>query len=246
MRLIVFAGPSLRVADRAAYPDVEWMPPAEAGDFLRLGAVAGDIVCLIDGYFDRRPAVRHKEVLLLLSRGVAVLGASSIGALRAAEMNSLGMIGVGAIYSAFARGQLYADDEVALVHAPQEWDWKPLSLPLVDCRAILCRAVRSGRLSLAQAREALRAAKHIHYADRDWPGVLDQTPICPSTREALLEWAQSDCLSQKRLDALACLKAASTGAFTTQPPPPMVTTSLLQALARERGVESEMLNQPRA
>lgn len=242
MRLVAFAGPSLTAADRAAYPQTEWRPPAEAGDLLRLRAAAGDIVCLIDGYFDHRPAVRHKELLLLLSRGVAVLGASSIGALRAAEMDSLGMIGFGAIYRAYARGQLCADDEVALVHAPQEWDWKPLSLPLVDCRAHLCRAVRAGVLSASEARDALQTAKRIHYVDRDWQALLGETGIPPPRRTVLLDWIEARGVSQKRADALACLDAATTGAFTPERSPAMVPTSLLRALAQECGLAPEELS----
>lgn len=237
MTIVAFAGPSLCAADRAAYPKIAWRPPAEAGDLLRLDAGRGDIVCLIDGYFDHRPAVRHKELLLLLSRGVAVLGASSIGALRAAEMESVGMTGIGAIFRAFASGRLSADDEVALIHGPVEWHWKPLSLPLVDCRGSLCRAVRDRMLDPAAARSALRAAKTIHYADRDWPAVLAMAEL---TSNRSLDWLAASG-SQKRIDALACLEAASSGAFRTPPAPPMVATSLVRALARECGLDPAAL-----
>ena len=74
MTVFCFAGPSLLPADRAAWPDIAWRDPAEAGDLLVLDAGSDDTVCLVDGYFDHRPAVRHKEILLLLSRGVRVLG----------------------------------------------------------------------------------------------------------------------------------------------------------------------------
>lgn len=241
MRVIAFAGPSLTAADRAAHPDVEWRPPAEAGDMLRLRAREGDIVCLIDGYFDHRPSVRHKELMLILSRGIGVLGASSIGALRAAEMDRFGLVGVGAIYRAYASHRLWADDEVALVHAPERWDWRALSLPLVDCRANLHRGLRSGFLRIEEAREALRAAGAIHYAERDWQRVLGTTSIAKLRQQQILRWIGTLDLSQKRLDALACLSAARRGAFRKMPPPPMVRTSLLGALARECGLAPEEL-----
>jgi hypothetical protein len=242
MTIIAFAGPSLTAADRAAHPDVDWRPPAEAGDMLRLRTAEGDVVSVIDGYFDHRPAVRHKEILLLLSLGVSVLGASSIGALRAAEMDSLGMIGVGPIYRAFASGRLCADDEVALVHAPEEWDWKALSLPLVDCRANLHRALRSRFISADEAREALRSAKSIHYADRDWQRLLGGTSVSGPRQKAILDWVLACGISQKRLDALACVDAAKKGSFRKQPAPLMVRTSLLDALARECGLAPEELS----
>jgi hypothetical protein len=242
MTIIAFAGPSLAAADRAAHPDVDWRPPAEAGDLLRLRAAEGDVVCLIDGYFDHLPSIRHKEILLLLSRGISILGASSIGALRAAEMHSLGMIGVGPIYRAFASGRLCGDDEVALVHAPEDWDWKALSLPLVDCRADLHRAVRSRFVEPGEAREALNAAKSIHYADRDWQRLLGETSLSAMRQKAILDWVEALGISQKRLDALACVDAAKKRKFRKQPAPSMVRTSLLDALARECGLTPEELS----
>lgn len=242
MTIIAFAGPSLTAADRAARPQVDWRGPAEAGDMLRLRAREGSVVCLLDGYFDHRPSVRHKELLLLLSRGIAVLGASSIGALRAAEMDSLGMVGVGAIYRAYASGRLCGDDEVALVHAPQGWGWKALSLPLVDCRANLHRALRGGILTSQEAREALQAAKAIHYPDRNWPSLLGTTNLPAARQTTIIEWIEARGVSQKRLDAIACLDAATQRGLRTQPAPPMVRTSLLAALARECGLAPEELN----
>lgn len=239
--MIAFAGPSLTAADRAAHPEVEWRPPAEAGDMLRLRAQEGDVVCLIDGYFDHRPSVRHKELMLLLSKGIGILGSSSIGALRAAEMDSFGLVGVGAIYRAYAGKRLWADDEVALVHAPEKWDWRALSLPLVDCRANLHQGLRSGFLTVEEARQGLRAARAIHYVDRDWQRLLGITSIPRPRQQQILQWVESLDLSQKRLDALACLDAAKSGAFRKMPPPPMVRTSLLEALGRECGLAPQEL-----
>ena len=63
MRIIAFAGPSLSEADRAAFAGIEWRPPAQAGDLLRLERGDRPTVSLIDGYFDHRPAMRHGETL---------------------------------------------------------------------------------------------------------------------------------------------------------------------------------------
>lgn len=236
MSVVAFAGPSLTTADRKAYPLVDWRGPAEAGDMLRLRVAHSCVVCLIDGYFDHRPAVRHKEILLLLSRGVVVLGASSIGALRAAEMHSYGLIGVGVIYRAYASGRLTGDDEVALVHAPERLGWQAVSLPLVDCRANLLAAVRSGFLAPEEARDLLEAAQSIFYVDRDWPAVLIAASFPALRRQNVLEWIGTHGFSQKRLDAIACLDAACTPTLTPSPPPQMVQTSLLLALAQECGL----------
>ena len=104
------------------------LPPVAVGDVLALARRRGVArIAIIDGYFERMAAVWHKEILLALERGIAVWGAASMGALRAAELAPFGMIGVGAIYRAFARGALVADDEVAVAHLPAEYGYRATS-----------------------------------------------------------------------------------------------------------------------
>jgi hypothetical protein len=237
MTILAFAGPSLSAADRRLFPGVHWRPPAEAGDMLRLAAGdAAATICLIDGYFDHRPAVRHKELLLLLARGARILGASSIGALRAAEMAPFGMIGIGRIFAAYARGSLTGDDEVALIHAGAEADWRPLSVPLVDVRASLCAARRAGIVGRAEARAVLRAAAATHYIERRWPPLCAAIPDA-GQRRAIEAWLQTEAVSLKRADALACLEAARAGAQAGRAPPSFVPTCFVEALARACGID---------
>lgn len=246
MTVFCYAGPSLPVEDRAAWPDTVWLGPAEAGDLLVLDAGPDDTVCLIDGYFDHRPAVRHKEILLLLSRGVRVLGAASMGALRAAEMGPAGMLGVGAIYRAYADSRLTGDDEVALVHGPAEWGWKPLTLPLVDCRATVHRALRRGALTIGEARSIMIAARDLHYTEREWGSLLEQADLPAGRSDPIRRWIDMNSLSQKNADAIACLDAADRGVAVTGQRPAMVWTSLVAALARSRGLNPRDLQSPAA
>lgn len=236
MTIVAFAGPSLAPADRASFPGVDWRPPAEAGDMLRLATGDVSTLCLIDGYFDHRPAVRHKELLLLLAKGTRIYGAASIGALRAAEMESCGMIGVGTIFAAYARGSLTGDDEVALIHAGPDRDWRPMSVTLVDVRATLGAARRAGIVGRRDARALLGAAASIHYVDRQWRPVCDA--LADEGRRAAFEtWLETGAVSQKRADALACLAAAIHGGGERREPPPMVHTCFVDALARACGVD---------
>jgi hypothetical protein len=240
--VIVFAGPSLGAEDRARFPGAEWRPPAEAGDLLRLLDRPEPRIVLIDGYFDHRPAPRHKEILHLLAQGAEIWGAASIGALRAAEMAAFGMIGIGAIFRAYATGRITGDDEVALAHGPAEWTWRPLSVPLVDVRATLCRAVRESVLWPEEARHVHAAAASIYYAERTWEAVLEETNRAPSppdrgpTGTRLSTWLSGVSLSQKRIDALACLSAAAAGRRAPATRPAAVRTLFLDLLAHEAGV----------
>jgi hypothetical protein len=238
MTIIAFAGPSLPARDRETFGAVVWKPPAEAGDLLRLELDREDTVCLIDGYFDHRPAVRHKEILLLLAEGVRVLGAASIGALRAAEMDGFGMVGVGSIYRAYKRGAILGDDEVALIHGPSERDWRPLSLPLVDVRATLWRARRTGVIDRREARALLKAAVTTHYVERTWQAVVTASGL--EWRDPPLISLMNRCaLEQKRLDARECMGTATEGAPATREPPVFVRTPSFDSLARERGADIE-------
>ena len=236
MTIIAFAGPSLATEDRDAFHSVDWRPPAEAGDLLELAGKARVTICLIDGYFDHRPAVRHKEILLLLAEGATIYGASSIGALRAAEMDGFGLRGIGAIYRAYARGTITGDDEVALVHGTAEAAWRPMSVPLVDVRATLCAGLRRGALRIEAARALLRSAAAAHYVDRNWEEVLNSAELPKSSRGPIKAWLAHGQVAQKRLDARACLSAALTDRLGCHPRPPMVRTAFVEALARERGL----------
>ena len=91
---------------RRAILDADYRPPAKQGDICRAVQERGpDAVALIDGYFEQVPAVWHKEILWAMKLGVQVYGASSMGALRAAELQQFGMIGVGKIFEAYVSGR---------------------------------------------------------------------------------------------------------------------------------------------
>src|SRR6185503_19851746 len=92
------------------------------------------------------PAVWHKEILWAMSEGIHVFVSGSMGALRAAELASFGMIGVGAVFEAYRDGVLEDDDEVAVVHAAAEHDYRAGSEALVNIRATLARARTEGVL----------------------------------------------------------------------------------------------------
>ncbi|WP_442815024.1 TfuA-like protein [Streptomyces sp. NBC_01775] len=81
-------------------------PPVRHGDLLASHACPGDLVLVIDGVFHSAAPVRHKEILWLLARGVAVAGAASMGALRAAELYPYGMRGVGRIFAMYQEGTI--------------------------------------------------------------------------------------------------------------------------------------------
>src|ERR1700733_13907783 len=119
MVVSIFLGPSLPISDaRSLLADAVYHPPAEQGDLLATVARDGaEIIGLVDGTFHQNLSVWHNEICYLLSQGITIFGASSIGALRAVETARFGMIGVGQVYEWYRDGVITCDDEVALLHA---------------------------------------------------------------------------------------------------------------------------------
>ncbi len=210
-RTVVFAGPSLPPTARPDLLGLEWRPPAAAGDILALADDPPDRLCLIDGFFDWCPAPWHKEILFLMARGTTMFGAASMGALRAAELDRLGMIGVGAIYHAYRDGILTGDDEVALVHAPERLGWAPLTVPMVEFRATLIAACRNGLLDMAAARRIRSAVHDLHFSCRDWPLIRKRCLSAGLAECGTLDRLEALHVPLKRIDALACLEAARSG-----------------------------------
>lgn len=231
-RILVFAGPSLPPQRRPSDPRLVWLPPARAGDAMALDAARGDRVLLIDGVFDTSPSIRHKELLMLLSRGVVVIGAASMGALRAVELAPFGMIGVGDVYRAYADGRLTGDDEVALLHGPAQVGWEPLTEALVNVRATLQRAVRARRLEPDAARRLRRLAAAMFYKTRTWPALLDAAAADGLDVAAFEGWLVSGRVDLKAIDARRAVELALDAELPAplcEPPP---ATSFTAELAR--------------
>ncbi len=204
MTTIVFIGPTLPAAEATVLlPGAVIAPPVAFGDVLRLAQrrKRPTRIAIIDGYFERMAAVWHKEIVFALERGIEVWGAASMGALRAAELSSVGMIGVGAIYRAFARGELYADDEVAVAHLPVEHGYRVVSDALVNLRDGIAKApgltasTRSALIELARAR---------FYRERTWATLIaDARAAGLPGLDKLAGWAKPD---RKAADARLLLR----------------------------------------
>ncbi len=166
---IVFLGPSLSLAEARRIVQADFRPPAGQGDIFRACAAGPPAIALIDGIFRDAPTVRHREILWALSQGIPVFGAASMGALRAAELSSQGMIGVGLIYRWYRRFALLPDDAVAVTHAPAELGGQALSGALVDIRRSLKAAVRRGQLSGEVAAGHLRRLTDLPFPERHLP-----------------------------------------------------------------------------
>ncbi|TQV84270.1 hypothetical protein FKG94_06330 [Exilibacterium tricleocarpae] len=203
----VFLGPSMQQEHAQQILQAEYLPPAQQGDIYRILPSGIQTVVLIDGMFHSTPSIWHREIVDAMSEGVQVIGASSIGALRAAELDGLGMRGIGKVYEWYRDGFLDGDDEVALLHASEELDFRALSDPLVNIRFTLGAA--DCALPEVRVQELLAYAKALFYGDRSWPGLLDSPVVAKWSDEErnILDTVISHRLvDQKQMDATNALK----------------------------------------
>jgi hypothetical protein len=204
--LVAFLGPSLPAADALGIvPQVELLPPICQGDLTTLvERVHPRAVLIVDGEFGQSLSVWHKEILHALHLGIRVVGASSMGALRAAELDRFGMEGVGSIYEYYRDGWLTADADVALVHADAAEGYRPLTWPLVNVRSTAEALQRQGALAEDEASAVLTAAGKLHFRERTEQTLARalRSEGTPAARaRALAKLVADGYVDQKALDA---------------------------------------------
>lgn len=208
---IVFLGPSLAREEAELILPADYRAPAGQGDIFRACAERPTAIALIDGIFKDAPTARHREILWAMSQGIPVFGASSMGALRAAELSGHGMIGVGLIYRWYRRFALLPDDAVAVTHSPAELGSFPLSDALVDIRRSLSAATRQGLITAEQAQAEARRITALPFPARQMPDLIGSTVVRQKAADA-----------RRLLHRLAAHRARADWPVPTVPPPAIV------------------------
>jgi hypothetical protein len=225
---VLFAGPSL--AGTRYVPGVTCRPEEDARIDLRIHgpAVQGDIgravlagasaIGLVDGRFDDVASVWHKEILFALSKGVIVLGAASMGALRAAECAAFGMIGIGSIFERYRSGELDDDAAVAQIHAPRELGYEPLSEALVNVEATIHELHGLNLINPDESRRLLESARSVFFKQRTMARVAGAAGLGSRT-EKIADLLVRYRIDQKRIDALSLVDRLATIEAANAPNP---------------------------
>jgi hypothetical protein len=234
--VVIFLGPSLPAAEARQLAPCRVLPPARAGDLFAVLPDRPLAIALVDGAFEFTPSVWHHEILAALAAGVAVFGGGSMGALRAAELAPLGMVGIGRIYGWYRDGRITDDAEVALLHARADRGWRGTTVPLVAVRAAAEAAREARVLTPREAGALVRAAGAIFYQERTWPAVIRATRLSAPARARLLAFLPS-APDPKADDARATILAAAEFARARRagaPPPPRPDVSVPPSHVRRR------------
>jgi len=201
-RACVFAGPSL-----TGYPassSIEVFPPATRGaldaavrsGYRRIGFIDGAIE-----HGSRLP--RHEIARALAVPGLALLGGASMGAVRATELQSEGMLGIGRVYRLLRRG--WSDrDETYVLHAPAALHYRCLTWPLVNIRYTLRAMRRLGRIDGEEEQAIVAYMRQVPWFERDKSSLSAAIyGACARSRPgSLVQAFESSYRDVKREDAL--------------------------------------------
>ena len=193
----MFAGPSTHGLDRATLlqDGVRLHPPVRRGDVDRLvAAEAPGVLVICDGVFQSVPAVSHAELCAAMDAGWQAWGVSCIGAIRAYELRDEGMRGFGYVHEQLSRHEDFTDDEMCLLHFPED-PWFPLTEALVNLRYAI--DTRRDDLSLAPGAiaHALATLSRAWFGDRTpafMRAALAEAGVAERDADTLLAWTAAN------------------------------------------------------
>lgn len=232
MKIILFTGPTMAPFEVGEFVNAICLPPVAQGDVYRVCMQRPHAIGIIDGYFESVPSVWHKEILWAMREGIHVFGSASMGALRAAELEAFGMVGVGAIFEAYRDGVLEDDDEVAVAHSSAEDGYRTFSEAMVNIRATLAKARSDSVIGEPVFAALQRIAKNLFYPERSYQHMLELGAAqCLPLDELdnFRAWLRTGAVNQKREDAVAMLEAMR-GFLAVDPGPKRVSYDFEESL----------------
>lgn len=191
-KIIIYTGLSIsfdeakKILDSTDDIEVIYKRPIKRGDLNHALKENPDIIGIIDGVFHQNSAVGHREILNVIKKGIEVYGASSMGALRASELDSLGMHGIGYVYNQYANGTIISDDDVAVMLDSETL--KPLSVPLINMNYIFTNAVNKNIITKDEKEELLKIAKKTYYPQRNYAQTLSQSSLNDAKKDNLINF----------------------------------------------------------
>lgn len=191
-KIIIYTGLTIpfdearKILDSNENREVIYKRPIKRGDLGHDLNENPTIIGIIDGVFHQNSAVGHREILNVIKKGIEVYGASSMGALRASELDSLGMHGIGYVYNQYANGTIISDDDVAVMLDSETL--KPLSVPLINMNYIFTNAVNKNIITEDEKEELLKIAKKTYYPQRNYAQTLSQSSLNDAKKDNLINF----------------------------------------------------------
>lgn len=212
---IIYLGPTLSREKAIKILDADYRDPAKKGDFLMLSQDSDEkkYVGFIDGVFLHDYPPSPIEVYHLATRkNIELIGASSLGALRAVELEKFGMKGIGKIFQLYKNGIINADDEVAVTFTRENNILQ--SEAMIDIRFNLFLAYKKGIITNQTKKRIAKIAKNIYFPFRNYEDIIkltqQQSPSIYNELESFRSYILKNRDSLKARDAIKLLKYLKT------------------------------------
>ena len=195
VKVIIYTGLSLPFDEARelldSHDDVEviYKKPIKRGDLGHDIKENPDIIGIIDGVFHQNSSVGHKEILNVIDKGVTVVGSSSMGALRASELDTLGMHGIGYVYEQYATGKVASDDDVAVMLDSETLE--SLSEPLINMDYVFTNAVSENIITSDEKNELIQIAKSTFYPKRNYSKTLNESNLDDEKKSKLINFIRT-------------------------------------------------------
>lgn len=205
----IFLGPSLKINEARKYiQNVVFKGPIKRGDIINEIKNNTKIIGIIDGVFYENTPVSHKEILNALHQNIMVFGSSSMGALRACEMERYGMIGIGKVFEQYKYNIINSDDEVAVLYDPINNIQRTEAL--VDIRETLKLAILNKIINLTDYYIIIKNIKKIHYCYRNYKFIfsflINKKILKKEKLVSLKEWIENNNIVHiKKIDSIKLL-----------------------------------------
>lgn len=200
---VIFLGPSLSPEKaKSIFPLADYRPPARKGDFQKLDEDVR-FVGFIDGVFlQDYPPTPIEVYSLLQTKDLTLVGAASLGALRAVELEKFGMIGIGKIFELYKKGVLDSDDEVAVTFSEQ--GYRLQSEALIDIRYTLYHAYKDGIIDRDTKHILIKTSKEIYFPHRNYDELFARVDgvVGAKILERLRRYLQANRKSLKEEDSI--------------------------------------------
>lgn len=195
VKILIYTGLSLpfseakEILDSHDNIEVVYKRPIKRGDLSHDIKENPDIIAIIDGVFHQNSAVGHREILSVMKKGVKVYGSSSMGALRASELDVLGMEGIGYCYNEYASGNVTSDDDVAVMLDSETLE--ALSVPLISMNYVFTNAVAENIITKEEKDELIKITKETYYPKRNYAQTLSQSSLDADKKGKLIDFIRT-------------------------------------------------------
>lgn len=165
MKIKIYSGLSLSEIElQKRNPEFEFSGPIKRGQLLTDIKSGYHIIGIIDGFFLNHLAVTPSEIIDCIRCGVKIFGASSMGAIRAADLDSIGMIGIGKIYDLIKKDDSFEDDFLGQTFLEEEYF--KTSAPFINVYYNLKKMKELNIITQEVFIFSVKSYRNMHYSER--------------------------------------------------------------------------------